>query len=135
MDLSWLQNFLGVETGFMTLLIDPVFFGSCTNSLVSSITKSSSKTAILTPSAEFRGCQMLLQHSIQGSDYFHCFWLCFLLDQDSRASNNLQSCIIPNILNSMATKQFCPYSLPSQTLRHGVPHTLHSPSHPTGTVP
>ena len=24
---------LGVETGFVTLLIDPVFFGSCTNSL------------------------------------------------------------------------------------------------------
>ena len=25
---------LGVETGFVTLLIDPVFFGSCTNSVL-----------------------------------------------------------------------------------------------------
>ena len=33
MDLSWLQS-LGVETGLVTLLIDPVFFGSCTNSVL-----------------------------------------------------------------------------------------------------
>ena len=55
----------------------------------SSIAKSSPKTATLTPLAEFRRCQMLLR--------LPCVWLCFLLDQHSRASNKLQSCIISGI--------------------------------------